>query len=90
MAKKVVKEKVTKVIDGDTFDTAERRIRLARVYAPELNKSGGEEAKRKLESLIDGKEVSILAVSVSYGRIVAEIELDGKSVNDLMNEFLSQ
>ena len=56
-----MKEKVIWVIDGDTFDTSTRRIRLANVYAPEINSLGGIEAKRKLQSLIDGREVSITA-----------------------------
>lgn len=85
-----MKEKVIRVIDGDTFDTSSSRIRLANVYAPEINSLGGIEAKRKLQSLIDGKEVSITATGeVSYDRIVANVELNGYSINQVMNSFLS-
>ena len=44
------KEKVTKVIDGDTFETASRKnpVRLANVNAPEKGEPGYEEAKKKI------------------------------------------
>ena len=50
-------EKVKKVIDGDTFETASRKhlVRLANVAAPEKGKKGYAESKRKLKQLIDGE-----------------------------------
>ena len=49
---------VSRVIDGDTFDTtSEGRIRLADVDAPEYGESGYYDAKQCLEDLIDGKTV---------------------------------
>jgi endonuclease YncB( thermonuclease family) len=48
------KEKVTKVIDGDTFETASRKnpVRLANVKAPEKGKAGAVKATVALRDLI--------------------------------------
>jgi len=65
------KERVTKIIDGDTFETASRKnpVRLANVDAPELGASGGRTAKRAFENLIGGETVSIDTVARDrYGR----------------------
>ncbi|MBU0571971.1 MAG: thermonuclease family protein [Candidatus Omnitrophica bacterium] len=78
---------VTKVIDGDTFWTS-KKIRLARVEAPELNAPNGQKAKQKLESLILNKSITYEQVGTSYDRIVAEIWLNGASINDMMIRFL--
>lgn len=50
MAKR--RERVTKVIDGDTFKTAARKrsVRLANVDAPEKGQPGGAKATRDLKS----------------------------------------
>ncbi len=49
---------VSRVIDGDTFETTEKQlIRLEDVNAPELEYCGGIEAKRELEKLILNKPV---------------------------------
>ena len=55
------KEKVTKVIDGDTFKTASRKnsIRLANVDAPEKREPGSVKATKALSKLIGGEEVRI-------------------------------
>ena len=83
------REKVTSVIDGDTFDTATRRVRLAEVNAPEKGRRGYSEATSKLKRLIDGKTVSIGKVlSFSYGRDVCEVKVDNLSVNNEMRKFL--
>lgn len=78
------KEKVTKVIDGDTFETASRKrpIRLANVDAPEKNERGGKAATERLRKLIQGEEVQIDTVARDkYGRSVANVKLGRKSVN---------
>lgn len=48
------KEKVTKIIDGDTFETASRRkpVRVANVDAPEKGKPGSAKAKEALRKMI--------------------------------------
>ena len=55
------KEKVTNVIDGDTFETSSRKnpVRLANVDAPEKGTPGGTAATRALKQLIEGETVSI-------------------------------
>lgn len=73
------------VQDGDTFRTAGQNwIRLATVCAPALQKPGGTAAKRSLEGLILGKEITYQQVGTSYNRIVAEVWLGNLSVNDYM------
>lgn len=81
------KEKVTRVIDGDTFKTASRKnpVRLARVDAPEKGQPGATGATRALRKMIQGKEVSIDTVARdSHGRCVANVKVHGKSVNAAM------
>ena len=86
-----VRARVVEVIDGDTFRTAANRIRLANVDAPELNEPGGQAAKRELERLIGGKEVIYEEKARDpYGRIVAQVWVNGTDVNAAMRRFLKQ
>ena len=81
------REKVTRVIDGDTFKTGSRKnpVRLANVDAPEKGRRGAASATQALKQLIQGKEVTIDTVARdSYGRSVANVKADGKSVNAAM------
>lgn len=81
------KEKVTRVIDGDTFKTARRKhsVRLANVDAPEKGKPGAVAATKKLTGLIGGKTVSIETVARdTYGRSIANVKSGRKSVNKAM------
>lgn len=80
---------VTEVIDGDTFCT-KNKIRLARVYAPEINTPKGVIAKRKLEEFILRKTISYEQVGTSYDRLVAEVWLNGYNINDIMIRFLDR
>ena len=80
-------ERVTKVIDGDTFKTASRKhaVRLAQVHAPEKGRPGAARATKKLEGLIANKSVSIETVARdTYGRSVARVKVNGRSVNRAM------
>lgn len=81
------KEKVTRVIDGDTFRTASRRhsVRLANVDAPEKGKPGAAVATGRLRSLIGRKNVSIQTVARdTYGRSIANVKVGRRSVNKVM------
>lgn len=81
------KEKVTKVIDGDTFETASRKnpVRLASVDAPEKGQPGAAKATQALRNLIQGEEVLIDTVARDqFGRSVANVKVGGKSVNKAM------
>ncbi len=82
--------KVTKVLDGDTFDIETgQRVLLANVNAPEVVNPGADEATAKLRELIEGKNVRIDPVGTSYGRIVANVTVDGESVNSTMNTLIN-
>jgi len=75
------------VQDGDTFRTTGKNwIRLANVCAPDEGEEGYERAKRVLENLILGKEIVYEQVGTSYDRIVAEVWIDGTSVNAYMRQ----
>jgi len=83
------KERVTRVIDGDTFETASRKrpVRLANVNAPERGKRGGAAATNALKGLIAGETVSIETVARDvYGRSVAKVKVGRRSVNKAMKE----
>ena len=87
------KEKVTRVIDGDTFQTASRKysVRLANVNAPEKGEPGAAKAKQELANLIQGQQVQIDTVARdTYGRTVAKVKVGGKSVNTAMNRKLKK
>jgi len=83
------KEKVTGVIDGDTFTTASRKnpVRIANVDAPEKGQPGAAAAKNALEKLILNKTVSIdTKARDPYGRSVANVKVGRVSVNKTMRE----
>jgi len=85
------KEEVTRVIDGDTFETTSRKnpVRLANVNAPEKGQPGYAQAKAELGKLIQGKEVSIETVARDkYRRSVANVKVDRNSVNKAMKNKL--
>ncbi len=85
------KERVTKVIDGDTFMTASRKnpIRLANVDAPEKGTRGGAAATNALKSMIQGETVSVDTVARDvYGRSVAKVKVGRKSVNKAVKDRL--
>lgn len=91
MAKR--KETVKRVIDGDTFQTSARKhsVRLANVDAPEKGKRGSVKATQTLKSLIQGKKVEVRTIARDkFGRSVARVTVDGKSVNKAMNKKLKK
>jgi len=83
------KETVTRVIDGDTFETDRRKnaVRLANVDTPEKGRRGAPQAREKLRKLIEGKEVGIETVARDkYGRSVARVYRGRESVNKKMQD----
>ena len=81
----MIKGKVTKVIDGDTFKVGgDKAIRLANVQAPDLATKGVAKARNELQSLVAKKTVSYNTVGKSYGRNVANVKVGAKSVNQIM------
>jgi endonuclease YncB( thermonuclease family) len=84
------KERVTKIIDGDTFMTKSRKhpVRLWGVNTPEKGQPGYERAKRALQRLIKDKEVIVDTKARDiYGRAVAIVKVNNKSVNKVMKKF---
>ena len=82
--------KVTKVIDGYTFETVTgQEVRLLDVSVPDKGKSGAE-ATEELRKLIDGKNVNINPVGVMYGRMVAKVAVGRRSVNNAMNRYMNR
>lgn len=84
------KEKVTKVIDGDTFLTNRRKhpVRLANVNAPEKRQAGYQDAKKALTDMILGQEVTVdTKARDKFKRSVANVKLGVRSVNKKMKEF---
>lgn len=86
------RRKVTGIFDGDTIKVARKIegidvIRLANVNAPEKGRPRGDRAKNELRGMVGGKTVTIKPVAVDpYGRLVAEVIADRKSVNKRMRE----
>jgi micrococcal nuclease len=82
--------KVTRVIDGDTFETETgEKVRLVGINAPEISDIFGEEAKQHLIDLIGGKTVDLEADHISsdrdrYGRLLRYVALNNSDVNKQM------
>ena len=77
---------VSRVIDGDTFETTEKqRIRIAAVEAPELELCGAQQAKQTLEKLILGKKIQMKIIFRDpFQRLVSFVYVDKKFVNQEM------
>lgn len=81
------RERVTRVIDGDTFMTSSRKkpVRLANYDAPERGQRGYKVSKDNLKSMISGKTVTVdVKARDVYGRAVASVKVGAKSVNAAM------
>lgn len=58
-----------------------KRVRLANVNAPELGKPGGAAAKKRLIQKVANRNVELKnAVSLSYGRLVCDVYVNGRKV----------
>ena len=80
--------KCIEVHDGDTCNTRSGRyIRLAGVNCPELGTYGGQKAKTILARLIKGKTITYEPVGRSYHRIVANVWVYGRNVNNYMRRL---
>ncbi|MGH1569127.1 MAG: thermonuclease family protein [Nitrosopumilus sp.] len=82
-----LKGKVTKIVDGDTLDVGDIRIRLALTSTPELGDIGGIESKMFVEEkcpvnsdvLVDEDDGQIEG---SYGRIIGKVFCKGNLLNE--------
>jgi micrococcal nuclease len=77
---------VSRVIDGDTFETEEHQlIRLASVDAPEREFCGGNQARTTLEHLIIGKPVYLKVLyRDQYNRLDSVVYTKDKFINEEM------
>lgn len=68
-------------IDGDTLVCNRQKFRLTNVYAAELNEAGGAAAKRRLQSLVAGRDVDFKRFGQDrYGRVLAEAYVGGRRI----------
>ena len=78
--------KVTKVIDGDTFEIDRKidgsnRVRIARIDTPEKGQKGAAKAREFLKKEIEGQNVVLdPKAKDTYGRVVAFVYKEGKSI----------
>lgn len=91
--KKVIveKDKVSSVIDGDTFVTVTgQKVRLIGVNTPEINTLEGQKAKQFVEKKLLNKEVVLMIqedyMFDIYDRILAIVFIDGVNLNKLLLE----
>ena len=76
---------VTKVIDGDTFVTAEKQyVRLDSVNAPEMGSCLSEESKEALSKLVLGKKVYIKVTYINGMRLIASVYTTDGNVGQKM------
>lgn len=79
-------EKVSRIIDGDTFVLESGQIvRLAGIDAPEKNDCYAGESTQEIKRLIEGKEVKLekdVSETDRYDRLLRYIWLDQTFVND--------
>jgi micrococcal nuclease len=68
-------------IDGDTLVCNHQKVRLTNVYAAEMNQPGGGAAKKKLQALVQNRDVGFVTHGHDrYGRILAEAYVDGRRI----------
>jgi micrococcal nuclease len=79
--------RVIVVMDGDTLmvlhEGKKLKIRLANIDAPELDQAFGRESRLALQNRVLKKQIHVTSRAIDrYGRMIADISLDGRSVNE--------
>jgi hypothetical protein len=68
-------------VDGDTLVCNRQKVRLTNIYAAELSQPGGSAAKRRLQALVQSREVALRTHGHDrYGRLLAEAFVDGRRI----------
>lgn len=79
---------IVRVVDGDTYLLDDgHKVRLSGVNTPEKSERIGQLVKEAVKHLLTGKEVTLTYGPTSkdhYGRLIAEVWLDGKSVPEIL------
>ena len=78
---------VTKIVDGDTLDVENTRIRLALVNTPEIDEDWYGEAKSLTSELCPVGSKAVVdeddgQTGGSYGRMIAKVSCAGKVLNE--------
>ena len=84
--------KVTGIIDGDTFEVfppwrwegqSGIRVKVAGLSVPQEGEPGYSRVRKKLESIILGREVELRNErGVDYDRLVCDVYFDGRNLVD--------
>lgn len=78
---------VTKVLDGDTIIVENLTVRILKIDSPEKNQTYGKESKAYLSRLILFKKVKVVYSKLDkYGRTLADVYINGRSVAEIMIE----
>ena len=78
---------VTKVLDGDTIIVDNLTVRILKIDSPEKNQTYGKESKDYLSRLILFKKVKVVSSKIDkYGRTLADVCINGRSVAEIMIE----
>lgn len=77
---------IERVVDGDTFIGSDgTRYRLLGIDTPELDRCLGKEAKDRLTSLIEGRDVQLEEIRPSdFGRKGVSVRLDDIIINEVL------
>lgn len=71
--------RVTNIVDGDTFDCGDARIRPRCIDTPERGQTGWEAANGHAFSLLHKKKVTLVGPYRvdGFGRLVADVQMSG-------------
>ena len=74
----VIRRKVKRVVDKDTFETHRKIngsnfVRIAGMDGAEINTALGRKQKEQMKRKIQGRTVTLQPVGRSYGRVVAKV-----------------
>lgn len=74
-----------RLIDGDTFAYGSERVRIRGIDTPEKSESGGFEATQRLDQLLHDGPIVIMPEAVdTYGRMVADVYVNGRNVAETL------
>lgn len=79
---------VTRVVDGDTFEVGDRKIRVLGIDSCENSTDGGQEAKQLAETLLDGEQVTLTSEpgvdTDRYDRELRYVHANGSDFGNFM------